>query len=337
MKILILGAGGFIGSHLVEHLVSTTDHELIGVDVTNEKLATVSSPRFTYLESDVAAATDDLVASSDVVVDLVAYANPSIYVETPLDVFELNFETNLKVVRSCVQHQKRLIQYSTSEIYGKASPASGTFREDESDLVFGPVTKQRWIYAAAKQLLERVIHAYGLRGELEYSVLRPFNFLGPRMDHLVSAGAKGGPRVFAHYMSALLTGGPMYLVDGGHVNRTFLDIRDANRAFTSILDRQSVPHAIYNVGNPRNNSSIRDFARLMCEVYEEITATPPNVELVEISGEDFYGEGYEDMDRVPPDVSRLKALGWEPKYDLRDILRHSVSYYLEAGAAMIPA
>ena len=95
--------------------------------------------------------------------------------------------------------------------------------------MFGPVQKQRWIYATAKMLLERVLYAHGVAGELDYTIVRPFNFIGSRIDYLVPANAIGGPRVFPHFMSALLTGGPLRLVDGGHVHRAFLHIADANR------------------------------------------------------------------------------------------------------------
>ncbi|MCH7946153.1 MAG: NAD-dependent epimerase/dehydratase family protein, partial [Armatimonadetes bacterium] len=209
MKITILGAGGFIGSHLVEYLLGRNEHEVVGVDLSGEKLEGIEGRGFTFVEANIRGIPDQMIRESDVVVDLVAYANPSIYVKSPLDVFRLNFQANLDVVEACARHGKRLIQYSTSEVYGKHHGASKVYSEDTSDLIMGPVTKQRWIYASGKQLLERVIHAYGLRGDLEYSILRPFNFIGPRFDYLVPAGSMGGPRVFAHFMSALLEGGPM--------------------------------------------------------------------------------------------------------------------------------
>jgi len=98
----------------------------------------------------------------DVVVDLVAYANPSVYVESPLETFQLNFLQNLKIVDLCVENRKKIIQYSTCEVYGR--PSGPTYKEDETELICGPVGKQRWIYSAGKQLLERVIHAYSLEG-----------------------------------------------------------------------------------------------------------------------------------------------------------------------------
>jgi UDP-apiose/xylose synthase len=332
MKLLILGAGGFIGSHLTEHLAQRGEHEVTAADVTSEKLSSVDRSKFQFIDTDVRDIPESMYEQCDVVVDLVAYANPSIYVESPLEVFDLNFNRNLEVVQLCVKHGKRLIQYSTSEVYGKAQPGQQLYHEDSSDLVMGPVTKQRWIYASAKQLLERVIHAQGLRGDLDYTILRPFNFVGPRFDYLVPAGTIGGPRVFAHFMSALLENGPMRLVDGGAVHRTFLAISEANEAFQTLLDSPGAHNQVFNVGNPANNISIRDLALLMQDLYRETTGREPACELTEISGEEFYGVGYEDMDRVPPSIAKLEALGWSPTRDLRSTFSEAMNYYVEHEA-----
>lgn len=97
-------------------------------------------------------------------IDLVAYANPIIYLERPLEVVELNLFDNLKIVDYCVEYQLPLIQFSTCEIYGKTGGSTAPFSEDTTDLILGPVANHRWIYSCAKQLLERIIHARGLRG-----------------------------------------------------------------------------------------------------------------------------------------------------------------------------
>jgi UDP-apiose/xylose synthase len=333
MNILLLGAGGFVGSHLVEHLVAGGEHEIVALDVTDEKLAHVDPHAFTFHQADIRHAStlvDRLIREAEVVVDLIAYANPSIYVTAPLDVFELNFVQNLEIAKRCARHGKRLIQYSSAEVYGKAAAGDTACREDESDSVFGPVHRQRWIYANGKQLLERVLYAMGAAGDLEYTILRPFNFLGPRIDYLVEAYATGGPRVFPHFMSALLTGGPIRLVDGGLVHRAFLDIRDANEAFQTVLTRRvEARHQTYNVGNPRNNVTIREFALLMIEIYESLTGAHVNSAIVEVTGEEFYGRGYEDGDRLPPDVAKLRAVGWQPRRDLRETLTDTMRYYRE--------
>ena len=162
MRLLMLGAGGFVGSNLVEYLGRSTkaDYEIVGVDISDEKVPEGVS-KFTFHCCDF---LDPLVQGElercDAVVDLVAYANPSVYVDSPLETFQLNFLQNLKIVELCVENRKKLIQYSTCEVYGR--PSGPTYKEDETELICGPVTKQRWIYSAGKQLLERVIHAYSL-------------------------------------------------------------------------------------------------------------------------------------------------------------------------------
>ena len=330
--VTILGAGGFIGSHLVGHLLAGGQHRIIGVDITAEKLEDIGGPAFRFHQADIRKhpeLLDRVVAEADVVVDLIAYANPSMYVTEPLEVFDLNFMQNLEIAKRCIAHRKRLIQYSSAEVYGKGAEGSA-YVEDVSDGVFGPVHKQRWIYATAKMLLERVLYAHGVAGDLECTLIRPFNFIGSRIDYLVPANAIGGPRVFPHFISALLTGGPLRLVDGGHVRRAFLHIDDANRAFQAILDRpEETRNQIYNVGNPANDLTIREVALLMLDLYRELTGKDAESRLVEISGTDFYGQGYEDSSRLPPDVSKLRRLGWAPRHDVRSTFRDAMAYYLE--------
>ncbi len=331
MQLLVLGAGGFIGSNLVEHLIAEGVHEVVGVDISSDKLAGIAGSNFRFVDLDVTTGgdhIDGLVAAADVVVDLVAYANPSLYISSPLDVIRLNFLVNLETIDACVRHGKRLFQYSTSEVYGK--PSGSSYREDESDLVVGPVSKQRWVYSASKQLLERVIHGHGLRGDLEYTVVRPFNFIGPRFDYLVPSGAMGGPRMFSHFMSALLTGGPIRLVDGGMQRRSFTHIADANTAFSTLLDHPGARNEVFNIGNPANDTSIRDAVALMLDLYEGLTGERPTNEIVEVSGEEFYGGGYEDSSRVVPDISKLESLGWRPEYDLVTTFRETMQTYLDA-------
>lgn len=345
MKIALLGAGGFIGSHVVEHLLGRAEHDVVGIDVSGEKLVEVvdAAPpaglrRWTFHEADVRAESDlvrRMVRDADVVVDLMAYANPSLYVTKPLEVFELNFTQNLAIARLCVEYDKWLVQYSSAEVYGKATGEA--YDEETSDSIFGPVCKQRWIYAVAKQLLERVLYAHGAAGELRYTIVRPFNFLGPRIDYLVPAGAMGGPRVFPHFMSALLSKGPIRLINGGSARRAFLHAGEGNLALQAILDQPArSQNRIFNVGNPDNEVTIREFAMLMMHLYQELTGHAPESRVEEMSGEDFYGVGYEDGDRERPDISRMRSLGWSPQQNLRTTVREAMAYYLEHPDLMPP-
>jgi UDP-apiose/xylose synthase len=334
--VAILGAGGFIGSHMVEHLLGTGRYRILGIDLTSEKLEGIAGPGFTFHEADIRRDPDvveQVIREADVVVDLIAYANPSMYVTEPLEVFELNFVQNLEIAKLCIAHRKRLIQYSSAEVYGKGNEGTA-YAEDSSDGVLGPVHKQRWIYATGKMLLERVLYAHGAAGNLDFTIIRPFNFIGSRIDYLVPANAIGGPRVFPHFISALLTGGPLRLVDGGHVRRAFMHIADANSAFLAILEHPELTrNQIYNVGNPENNLTIREVAHLMIDLYQELTGQSATSEVVQITGEEFYGSGYEDSSRLPPDVSKLCALGWAPRYDIRSTFRDAMGYYVNLHRA----
>src|SRR5262249_12290835 len=152
-------------------------------------------PRFRYLEGDISINKEWIeyhVKKSDVVLPLVAIATPAAYVERPLEVFKLDFEENLQIVKKCVQYKKRLIFPSTSEVYGMCP--DGEFDEEVSPLVYGPIHKQRWIYSCSKQLLDRVIYAYGQSEKLRFTLFRPFNWIGPNLDN-IDAPKEGSSRV----------------------------------------------------------------------------------------------------------------------------------------------
>jgi UDP-apiose/xylose synthase len=258
----------------------------------------------------------------------------------------LNFTENLKIAEACVRHKKRLIQFSSCEVYGKtvanvvhdelSNPEDtryALFSEDKSDFILGHVGKHRWIYACAKQLLERVIHAYGIEHGFQYTIIRPFNFIGPKIDYLLDE-TDGIPRVFSFFMDALISGNPMKLVDGGHHRRCYTYIDDAIECIYRIVDNPNnvCDQQIFNIGTPENEISMRELAVMMREVYAAkllSPSSPPLPEIVEVSAEDFYGDGYEDSDRRIPDIAKAHSLlGWKPKWNLRDMLEITMRYYV---------
>jgi len=350
LRILSLGAGGFIGSHLTRHLIEA-GHTVVGVDTHVDKIEDLLGQcNLRFERRDIREPGFDLrglVAESDLVIDLIAYANPGIYLRQPLDVFQLNFLENLKIAEACVDEGKRLVQFSSCEVYGKTAARSipdklvdpedralATFSEDETDLLLGPVSRHRWIYACAKQLLERVLHAYGLEGRLSYTVIRPFNFIGPNIDYLPSE--KGGfPRVFSQFLDALLKGTPMKLVDGGAQRRCYTYIEDAVTCIGRIVENPGgvCDGQIFNVGSPQNEVSIRDLALLMREIYaEELGPKGARLsEIVDVPAEEFYGEGYDDSDRRIPDITKARTLlGFEPRYALRETVELSMRGFMGA-------
>jgi nucleoside-diphosphate-sugar epimerase len=167
-RVLILGVNGFIGHHLSQAIIAATDWDVYGMDMQTERIADLlSEPRFHFFEGDITINKEWIeyhVKKCDVVLPLVAIATPATYVREPLRVFELDFEANLPIVRACVRYKKRIVFPSTSEVYGMSRDAQ--FDPEASELVLGPINKPRWIYACAKQLMDRVIHAYGMQENL---------------------------------------------------------------------------------------------------------------------------------------------------------------------------
>ncbi|MGB5825526.1 MAG: bifunctional UDP-4-amino-4-deoxy-L-arabinose formyltransferase/UDP-glucuronic acid oxidase ArnA, partial [Pseudomonas mandelii] len=165
-RVLILGVNGFIGNHLSERLLRDDRYEVYGLDIGSDAIERLRShPRFHFVEGDISIHSEWIeyhIKKCDVILPLVAIATPIEYTRNPLRVFELDFEENLKLVRYCVKYNKRVIFPSTSEVYGMCQDQN--FDEDSSNLVVGPINKQRWIYSISKQLLDRVIWAYGQKG-----------------------------------------------------------------------------------------------------------------------------------------------------------------------------
>lgn len=336
-KIAVFGGGGFIGSHLSRRLVKSHTIDIIDIDL--QKISGLKHHENATLhkidirESSSDSQLQNIIRQSDIVIDLIAYANPQQYVDMPLEVVRLNYDMNLKLVESCAEANKRLIQFSTSEVYGKVGARTGNqieFDEDTSDLVMGPVGNHRWIYATAKQLLERMVNAHGLKNNLSWTIVRPFNFIGPQMDYIVKSPEEGTPRVFASFMSALLNNHPMHLVDGGTNRRTFTHILDAVDAIEQIIDNEaSFNTEVVNIGTPSNEVTISNLATIMRDLYSEMSPDGSLPELQNVDGIDFYGEGYEDIERRVPNISKLQSVGWVPEYDLEETLRDAITYYID--------
>ena len=165
-KLLILGVNGFIGHHLSEAVIRETDWDVYGMDLESDRLANVlAHPRFHFFEGDITINREWVeyhIRKCDMLLPLVAIATPATYISDPLRVFELDFEANLPLIRQCVKHSKRVVFPSTSEIYGMSTDRE--FHPYDSHLVLGPMPKSRWIYSCSKQLLDRVIWAYGEEG-----------------------------------------------------------------------------------------------------------------------------------------------------------------------------
>ena len=339
MKILILGVNGFIGNSFAARALNETDWEIYGMDIRDDKLdACHGHDRFHFVEGDIAINKEWIeyhVKKCDVIMPLVAIATPATYVREPLRVFELDFEENLRVARLCVKYGKRLVFPSTSEVYGMCPDKE--FNEDESPLVLGPICKQRWIYSASKQLLDRVIWGYGFQQGLKFTLFRPFNWIGPKLDELTADPEKeGSSRVVTQFISSLLLAEPIRLVDGGMQRRCFTYIDDGIACLMKIIENRdgALNGEIFNIGNPKNEATIKELATKLSEMFVGHPSTKhykKHSEIIEVFSKDFYGEGYQDIDRRVPSIEKAKKLiGWEPKVDLDTALRKTLEYYLQS-------
>ncbi|HUP30993.1 MAG TPA: bifunctional UDP-4-keto-pentose/UDP-xylose synthase [Usitatibacter sp.] len=333
-KICILGVNGFIGHHLSNRILAETDWDVYGMDMSSERIADLTAnPRFHFFEGDITINKEWIeyhVRKCDVILPLVAIATPATYVQQPLKVFELDFEANLPIVRSCVKYGKRVLFPSTSEVYGMC--ADGEFDPYRSNLVLGPIDKQRWIYSCSKQLMDRVIYAYGSMGQLDFTLFRPFNWIGAGLDSIHTA-KEGSSRVITQFLGHIVRGEPIKLVDGGQQKRAFTYIDDGIAALMKIIENKGgvATGQIYNVGNPRNNFSVRELATMMLELargYPEYRDNAAKVKLLEVSSGEYYGKGYQDVqNRVPAIANTMKDLGWAPQVDMATALRHIFDAY----------
>jgi len=271
------------------------------------------------------------IKNCDVVLPLVAIATPASYVNNPLGIFELDFEANLKVIRLCVKHKKRIVFPSTSEVYGMCTDEM--FDEETSNFVLGPINKSRWIYSCSKQLLDRVIHAYGLKNELRYTLFRPFNWLGPKLDDPHNP-KPGSSRVVSQFIGNILRGEAIQLVNGGQQRRSFIDIDDGLACLLKIIANENgcADLAIFNIGNPGNNISIRELAELLVELikaYPNYASYAKQVRLQTINSDNYYGKGYQDVERRMPSIKRAQQqLDWEPNIDIKTSLKKTLDFYL---------
>jgi UDP-apiose/xylose synthase len=348
-SLVMLGCGGFIGSHLLDRLLRNSNVRIEGWDPESSKIAThLSNPYFTLHRTSITDPNtreylERAITRADVVMNLAAICNPSKYNQRPLEVIRANLFDAYEVIKMCAAHRKWLIHFSTSEVYGRTlashlglgydDPHFYELDEEETPLIMGPIVNQRWTYACAKQMIERLIYAHSKEDGLPFTIIRPLNFFGPRMDYIPGRDGEGVPRVLACFMAALLDRTPMYLVNGGSARRTIVSIHDAIRGIVSILENPTKSqNQIFNLGNRDNETTIAGLAELMRRIYAKVSKDASYLEhpIQTISGQAFYGDGYEDCDRRMPKMDKAQQLlGWVPEIKLEDILFETISYYYE--------
>ncbi|NQU15132.1 MAG: bifunctional UDP-4-amino-4-deoxy-L-arabinose formyltransferase/UDP-glucuronic acid oxidase ArnA [Desulfobacteraceae bacterium] len=339
-RVLILGVDGFIGNALSERLLQSGKYEVHGMDLRSNGIKRLlDRPGFYFDEGDISIHREWIeyhITKCDIVIPLVAIATPIEYTRNPIRVFELDFEENLRVVRYCLKYNKRIVFPSSSEVYGMSDDEE--FDEDSTNLVLGPIRKQRWIYSCSKQLLDRVIWAYGEQQGLEFTLFRPFNWIGPRLDSLTSARI-GSSRAITQLILNLVEGTPIQLIDSGNQRRCFTDVSDGVEGLYRIIEnRDGICNGrIINIGNPDNEASIKELAELLVTKFQEHplkSSFPPFAGFRQMESRSYYGAGYQDIDRRKPSIRNARRLlGWAPVVGLEQSVEQTLDFFLREALA----
>jgi len=331
MKILILGVNGFIGNALANELIKNKNITIYGLDVNQSNIGNLlSNKRFIFKKGFVEKHdkwVENQIKKSDVIIPLIAIATPRVYVTDPLKVFQLDFESNLKIIKWCSKHHKYILFPSTSEVYGMSEDTK--FNEYKTNLIVGPVHKSRWIYSTSKQLLDRVIIAYGEQRSLKYNLFRPFNWIGPKLDTLKRAQLGNG-RVLTIMISNLIKNKNITLVNNGLQKRSFTYLDDGIEALIKIIyKRRKLNKKIFNIGNPKNNISIKKLSEILLLEYKSTFKKNYKGKLISKSEEKFYGKSFQDISQRVPDISEAnKLLKWKPKTDVREAISLTLKSFL---------
>ncbi len=309
MKYLITGGAGFIGSHLAEKLISRGDKVVVFDNLSSgnpsnlteirEKIEFVNG---SILDREV---VDELVSKTDMVVHLAASLGVFNIVNKPLESLIINLNGSGIVIETAAKHDKSLVIASTSEVYGKN--VKDALKETD-DRIIGHPLKSRWSYSEAKAVDESLAYFYYLEKKLPIRIVRFFNTVGPRQ-----VGHYG--MVVPRFVSAALKNEPLSVYGSGDQIRCFCHVNDAVRALLLVMDSDKAVGEVFNIGN-NQQTSIMDLATRVIEN----TGSSSTIE--KIAYEKAYPEGFEDMQRRVPDISKIKqVLGWTPEINLDQIIK----------------
>ena len=314
MRYLITGGAGFIGSHLAESLISRGDQVVVfdnlSTGSTNNLISISQKIKFEQGNILDKAVTDRLVAESDYVVHLAAALGVFNIVNKPLESLKTNLQGSEVVLEACDKYRKPVLIASTSEIYGKNDKVP---LNEEDDRIIGHPLKSRWSYSEAKAVDESLAYFYYLDSKLPIRIVRFFNTVGPRQ-----VGHYG--MVVPRFVSAALKSEPLSVYGSGDQIRCFCHVMDAVKALLLVMDSDKAVGQVFNIGN-NSQISIMELAKKVIE----ITASKSTIE--KIAYEKAYPEGFEDMQRRVPDISKIKrVLGWAPEINLEQIINDIATY-----------
>jgi UDP-glucose 4-epimerase len=318
VKALITGGAGFVGSHLAEALLARGDEVQVLDNLSTGSIDNVEHLKgqrgFRYtidsvMNEPVAA---ELIDRADVVFHLAAAVGVRLIVESPVNTIETNVHGTEMVLKLANKKKKKVLLASTSEVYGKSQAVP--FRED-ADLVLGPTHKGRWSYACSKAIDEFLALAYHKEKRLPVVVFRLFNTVGPRQT-----GRYG--MVIPNLVKQALLGHPLTVYGDGTQSRCFTYVSDVVGVLLKLADHEGAVGQVLNVGNDREEVTISDLARRVKE------RTRSRSEIVMVPYDQAYEEGFEDMPRRVPDLSKLRALtGYQPRVHLDEILDRVIEYF----------
>jgi UDP-glucose 4-epimerase len=320
MRVLITGGAGFIGSHLADAYLGRGDEVLILDDLSTGSIDNIrhlrSNPRFHYTIESVhhAATVAELVDQCDVVFHLAAAVGVRLIVESPVRTIETNVHGTEVVLAQANKKKKKVLIASTSEVYGLSVDVP--FRED-GNLVLGPTAKGRWSYACSKAIDEFLALAYWRERKLPTVIARLFNTVGPRQT-----GQYG--MVVPTFVKQALTGRPITIHGDGCQSRCFTDVSDVVGALIALMEHPAAVGEVFNIG-----SSEEVTIRALAEQVRSLTGS--HSEIICVPYELAYGEGFEDMPRRVPDISKIAALvGYRPSRSLNQILQGVIDFFRDS-------
>lgn len=314
MKYLITGGAGFIGSHLAEKLIARGDRVVVFDNLSTGSANNLSGIRnkIKFEDGDILhkAVIDKLVSESDYVVHLAAALGVFNIVNKPLESLKTNLQGSERVLEACNKYRKPVLVASTSEIYGKNDKVP---LNEEDDRIIGHPLKSRWSYSEAKAIDESLAYFYYLENKLPIRIVRFFNTVGPRQ-----VGHYG--MVVPRFVGAALKNEPLSVYGSGDQIRCFCHVSDAVRGLLLVMDSDKAVGEVFNVGN-NQQITIMELAKKVIE----ITDSKSTIE--KIAYEKAYPEGFEDMQRRVPDISKIKqVLGWTPEINLDQIIKDIAAF-----------
>ncbi|HVG33474.1 MAG TPA: GDP-mannose 4,6-dehydratase [Pyrinomonadaceae bacterium] len=316
MRILITGGAGFIGSHLSDAYLERGDDVYIIDDLSTGSFQNIAhlkgNPRFHYTIDSVhnQPVTAELVDQCDVIFHLAAAVGVKLIVESPVRTIETNVRGTEVILALANKKKKPVLVASTSEVYGLSMDVP--FRED-GNLVMGATTKGRWSYACSKAIDEFLALAYWREKKLPTRVVRLFNTVGPRQT-----GQYG--MVIPTFVKQALAGRPITVYGDGTQTRCFGYVGDVVGALIKLMEHEGAVGEVFNIGS-NEEVSILELANRIKEL------TKSESEIVLVPYAEAYEEGFEDMPRRVPDITKVGALvGFKPEMKLDGILKSVIDY-----------